>query len=135
MACSSEAVRFSRCKAPTADPDLAAASDNRVVSFFVACSISPIETPASSPAQVSTCRLSTLIFSDAAMSACAPMISRPDRTIATPAAAAATVTAASAIPAFRAKLASRVLVSSISVERRPKPRAPASPMPSNSART
>ncbi len=96
---------------------------------------SPIETPASSPAQVSTCRLSTVVFSEAAMSACAPMMSSPDRTIATPAAAAAAVMAASAIPALRAKPPSRALASSISEDSRPKPRAPASPTPSSSART
>ena len=70
-----------------------------------------------------------------AMSACAPITSRPERTIATPAAAAAAVTAASAIPALRAKLPSRALASSISEDRRPNPRVPASPIPSNSART
>ena len=56
------------------------------------------------------------------MSACAPMTSSPERTIATPAAAAAATTAASAIPAFRAKLPSRALASSISDDKRPNPR-------------
>jgi ATP-dependent Clp endopeptidase proteolytic subunit ClpP len=131
----SRAERRSRSNALTADPDPEAASDSRVVSFFVACSISPSETPANSPARVRTCRLSTDVLSEAAMSACAPIMSRPERIIATPAAAAAAVIAASAIPALVAKPARRVFARSISEDSRPKPFVPAAPMPSSSART
>ena len=131
----SRAESFRRSNAPTADPDPDAASESRVVSFFVACSISPSETPANSPARVRTCRLSTDVLREAAMSACAPIVSRPERIIATPAAAAAAVIAASAIPALVAKPASRAFARSISEDSRPKPLVPASPMPSSSART
>jgi len=85
-----------------------------VVSFFVACSISPIDTTASSPAHVRVCTLSTVVRIDCASLACASTFDRPERIIATPAAVAARVTAASAIPAVRAKLSRRALASSIS---------------------
>ena len=80
--CSSAAVRFSRASAFTADPLPCAASERRVVSFLVACSISPIETPASSPAQVSTCTLSTVVRSDCAILAWLSTSSRLERIIA-----------------------------------------------------
>ena len=72
--------------------------------------------------------------SDAARCACAPMMSRPDRTMATPAAAAATVT-----PRRRSPPCGRRPKPGIGQlhrrDIRPNPRAPATPIPSSSAWT
>ena len=94
-----------------------------------------IETPASSPARSSVWIEATVVPSDCASLACASTVCSPDRIIATPAAAAAVTAAAIATVTRREKAASRALAASISRPRRPKPRDPASPTPSSSART
>jgi len=73
--------------------------------------------------------------SDCASFACASTVYSPERIIATPARVAAVTAAAGAICTRRENAASRAFAASISRLSRPKPRDPASPTPSSSART
>ena len=134
-ASSSDAESPSRPSASAAGPAPAAAWLSRRVRSFVACSMPDIATPASSPARSSTWIEATVVPSDCASFAWASTVARPERTMATPAAAAAVTAAAVATATRREKSARRVFAASISRPSRPKPRLPASPIPSSSART
>ena len=94
-----------------------------------------IATPASSPARSSTWIEATVVPSDWASFACASTVASPERTMAMPLAAAAAIAAAVAIFTRAEKAARRAFAASISRPNRPKPRLPASPTPSSSART
>ena len=94
-----------------------------------------IATPASSPARSSTWIELTVVPSDWASFAWASTVARPERTMAMPEAAAAATAAAVAIFTRAENAASRALAASISRPSRPKPRVPAVPTPSSSART
>jgi hypothetical protein len=90
----SSAESPSRSSASAAGPVPAAAWLRRRVRSFVACSMPDIDTPASSPARSSVWIEATVVPSDWASLACASTVSRPERTIATPAAVAAATAAA-----------------------------------------
>src|SRR5690606_12579679 len=87
------------------------------------------------PARSSVWIEATVVPSDCASFACASTVWRAERIIATPAAAAAATAAAAANATRRENAASRAFAASISRLSRPKPRDPASPTPSSSART